>query len=108
MEIKLYFVKGQDENGEDILEVRTFTTGKMKSRLVVAALEVKQEIDSTEFGPESLHKLADFTCLVYKNKFTRDQLYDGLDSDQLISTLKNTMQGVINGVTIRLATFPAG
>ncbi len=107
MEIKLEFVTGKDESGEDIVEVKTFTTKKIKSRLVVVALEVRADIFSKEFGPDSLHKLADFTCEVYGNKFTRDQLYDGLDADQLIPTVKGTMEGVINGVTKKLDTFPA-
>ena len=107
MELKLEFITGQDKDGEDIVEVKTFTTGKIKSRLVVAAFEVKDEITSTEFNTSTLHKLADFTCEVYANKFTRDQLYDGLDSDQLLPTLKNTMEGVISGVTKRQDTFPA-
>lgn len=107
MEIKLDFVTGQDNDGEDIVHTKTFTTGKIKSRLVVAAFEVRDEITSTEFRTDTLHKLADFTCEVYGNKFTRDQLYDGLDSDQLIPTLKNTMEGVISGVTKRQDTFPS-
>lgn len=106
MELKLEFITGQDKDGEDIVEMRTFVTGKMKSRLVVAAFEVREEITSTEFKTSTLHKLADFACEVYGNKFTRDQLYDGLDSDQLISTLKETMEGVIGGVTKRQDTFP--
>ena len=107
MEIKLEFVTGKDESGEDITELRTFATGKIKSRLVVSAFEIKEEISATEFKTESLHKLADFACEAYGNKFTRDQLYDGLDSDQLIPTLKATMEGVISGVTKRQETFPS-
>lgn len=106
MELKLEFVTGQDKDGEDIVEVRTFTTGKIKSRLVVAAFEVREEITSTEFKTDTLHKLADFACEVYGNKFTRDELYDGLESNLLISTLRGTMEEVINGVTSRLDTFP--
>ena len=107
MELKLEFVTGQDKDGEDIVEAKTFTTGKIKSRLVVAAFEVRDEITSTEFKTSTLHKFADFACDVYENKFTRDQLYDGLDSDQLIPTLRETMEGVISGVTKRQDTFPA-
>jgi len=107
MEMKLEFVTGQDKDGEDIIELKTFTTGKIKSRLVVKAFEVRDEITSSEFKTSTLHQLADFTCEVYGNKFTRDQLYDGLDSDQLIPTLKNTMEGVISGVTKRQDTFPS-
>jgi len=106
MELKLEFITGQGNDGEDIVEVKTFTTGKMKSRLVVAAFEVREEITSGEFSAEKLHKMADFTCLVYGNKFTRDELYDGLDTHLLIPTLKATMEGVISGVTKRQDTFP--
>lgn len=108
MEIKLEFISPvTNDAGEEFVEVKTFTTGKMKSRLVVAAFEVREEITSAEFKTETLHKLADFTCEVYGNKFTRDQLYDGLESHLLISTLKETMEGVISGVTKRQDTFPA-
>ena len=106
MELKLEFVTGQDNDGEDIVEVKTFTAKKIKSRLVVMAFEVRAEIASKEFGADSLHKLADFTCEVYGNKFTRDELYDGLESHLLIPTLQETMEGVINGVTKRTETFP--
>lgn len=106
MELKLEFVTGQDKDGEDVVEIRTFTTGKMKSRLVVAAFEVREEIADAEFKTSSLHKLADFACEVYGNKFTRDQLYDGLESKLLIQTLRDTMEGVISGVATRLDTFP--
>jgi len=107
MELKLEFITGQDKDGEDIVEVRTFLTNKIKARLVRRAMEVKQEINPEDFTPEALDKLADFTCEAYKNKFTRDELYDGLESEQLIPTLRGTMEGVINGVTKRLDTFPA-
>ena len=106
MELKLEFITGQDKDGEDIVEVRTFVTNKIKARLVREALEVKGSLDPANFGPDMLDKLADFTCKVYKDKFTRDELYDGLESNCLLPTLRGTMEEVINGVTSRLDTFP--
>jgi|SRR5665648_31747 len=106
MELKLEFGTGKIVDGEEITEMRTFVTGKIKSRLVVVAFEVRDEITATEFTTESLHKLADFTCKAYGDKFTRDQLYDGLESDQLLPTLRETMEGVISGVTKRIEKFP--
>ena len=106
MELKLEFVTGQDKDGEDITEVKTFVTNKIKARLVRRALEVRQEVNPNDFTTDALDKLADFTCEVYKHKFTRDDLYDGLESDQLIPTLRGTMEEVINGVTSKLDTFP--
>ena len=106
MELKLEFVTGQDKNEEDVVEVKTFVTNKIKARLVREALEVRGSLDPNNFGPDALDKLADFTCKVYKGKFTRDELYDGLESNLLIPTLRDTMEGIINGVTTRLDTFP--
>ena len=107
MEIKLEFITGQDAEGEDVTELKTFKTKKIMSRLVVEALEVQADVNSKDFGPESLHRLADFACDAYANQFTRDQLYDGLESRLLIPTLQETMEGVINGVTKRIKKFPA-
>ena len=106
MELKLEFITGQDKDGEDITEMKTFTTRKIMSRLVVDAFELSDEITTKDFTTESLHKLADFTCKAYGDRFTRDQLYDGLESDQLLLTVKGTMEGVINGVKKRQDTFP--
>lgn len=106
MELKLEFVTGQDKDGEDIIEVKTFVTNKIKARLVREALEVKGSLNPDDFGPDALDMLVDFTCKVYKNKFTRDELYNGLESNLLIQTLRDTMEGIISGVTARLDTFP--
>lgn len=107
MELKLEFITGTDENGEDIVEQKTFVTNKVKARLVRSATEITQEVDFNNLTPQSLDKLIDFVCEVYKLKFTRDELYDGLDADKLIPTLLNTIQGITTGVTSRLENFPA-
>lgn len=107
MEIKLEFITGKDKNGEDIVEGKTFITNKIKSRLVRRALELRQEIAvNPDPTPELLDTLVDYTCEVYKYKFTRDELYDGLDSEFLFPTLQGNVERVINGVTDKLDTFP--
>ena len=107
MEIRLDTITGKDKNGEDIVEEKTFITNKIKARLVRRALELRQEITANpEPRPELLDKLVDFTCEVYKYKFTRDELYDGLDSDFLFPTLQGNVERVIDGVTDKLDTFP--
>jgi len=101
MEIKLEFVTGEDKS-----EIKTFVTNKIKARLARRALEVKKEVNFNDITPESLDILADFACEVYKNKFTRDEFYDGLDSDLLYPTLIDILERISNGVTDRLDTFP--
>lgn len=106
MELKLEFITGQDENNEDIVKQKIFVTNKMKARMVRRAAEITQDVDFNNLTPESLDRLIDFVCEVYKFKFTRDELYDGLDADKLIPTLLETIQGITDGVTSRLETFP--
>lgn len=107
MELKLEFVTGQDANGEDITELKTFITNKIKARMVRKSTEIAKEVDFNNLTPESLDKLIDFVCEVYKNKFTRDDLYDGLDAEKLVPTLLDTIQGITDGVTSKLENFPA-
>lgn len=106
MEIKLDFVTGQDGKGEDIIESRTFVTNKIKARFARRSLEIKQQVNFEDITPESLDILTDFACEVYKNKFTRDEFYDGLDSGLLYPTLINILRRISNGVSDRLETFP--
>jgi hypothetical protein len=94
VELKLEFVTGQDKAGEDIIEVRTFITNKIKTRIAKRAMEIGQEINKEDFTPERMNKIADFMCEVYGNKFTRDQLYDGLELNQLVPALKEIISGV--------------
>lgn len=107
MELKLEFITGTDKKGGDIVEEKTFVARKVKARLVRRATEITKGVDFNNLTPDSLDRLIDFVCEVYKFKFTRDELYDGLDADKLIPTLLDTIQGITDGVTSRLETFPA-
>jgi hypothetical protein len=107
MELKLEFITGQDKDGEDVVEIKTFVTNKIKARLARRALEIKQEVNFTKgITPEDLDVLVDFACEVYKNKFTRDEFYDGLESGLLYPTLIDILERISNGVADRLDTFP--
>lgn len=108
MQIKLDFITGQDTEGEDIVVTRTFVAINPKSRLIRKSIELAKEIDFTKEldSVEDLDKLVNYVCEVYRNKFTVDELYDGLGSVELIPTLIKTIEDVKNGVEDRLATFP--
>ena len=106
MQIKLEFVTGKDEKGEDITVIKTFVANSPKARLVRRATEIEKEVDPSHFTPETLDIVADFLCEIYKNKFTRDELYDGLDSEKLLPTYIDSVDIIVHGVTSRLATFP--
>jgi hypothetical protein len=106
MEIKLDIVTGKDEKGEDIIKTNTYVAKNPKARLVRRVLEIEKEYDFNHFTPDSLDVAVDFICEIYKDKFTRDELYEGLDSDKLLLTYRKSADEIINGVTSKLATFP--
>jgi hypothetical protein len=108
MQIKLDFITGQDTEGEDIVITKTFVAINPKSRLIRKAIALVKELDFTKDieEVEDLDKLVNYVCEVYNNKFTIDELYDGLGASQLVPTLLKTIGDVKNGVEDRLATFP--
>ena len=106
MELKLEFITGQDKDGEDVVEVKTFVTNKIKARFARRALEVKKEVNFLDLSPEGLDTVVDFACEVYKNKFTRDEFYDGVESVLMYPTLIDILERISNGVADRLDTFP--
>mgnify|MGYP001597607258 CR=1 FL=1 len=106
MEISLDFITGKDKSGEDIVKTKLFVANKPKARLVRRAAEIEKQIDFTHFTPETLDIAVDFLCEIYNNKFTRDELYDGIESDKLFTTYTDTVNRVINGVISKLDTFP--
>ena len=106
MEIQLEFVTGQDENKEDITEIRTFTNNKVKSRTLRAAIELSENIDFSKLKGTDVDILVDFICDLYKNKFTRDEFYDGLPANLMIDIVSNIIEDIVSGATNRMATFP--
>lgn len=106
MEIKLEFITGKNEAGEDIVIEKTFVAGIVKSRLVRRAIELKKDLGAGNVTLELIDTLVDFTCECYAHKFTRDELYDGLDSKLFFPTVVGSVEGVINGVLNKLNTFP--
>jgi len=106
MEIQLEFVTGQNEDGEDITIVKTFVNNKVKSRVLREAVDLNSKIDFNDLKGTDMDTLVDFTCNIYKNKFNRDEFYDGLDASKMIDTLTNIIEDVVNGAENRLATFP--
>ena len=77
MEIVLK-IKGKD---------KTYTAGFISARMVRKTIAVSQEINFDNISPEELDKLMDYIVELFRSQFTRDELYDGLASKDLILSL---------------------
>jgi hypothetical protein len=85
---------------------KTFFASPKKAIIVRKATALKEEINKDPESLESLDRLVEFVCEVYDNKFTPDELYNGLDSEILTNTLIETLLGAQSGVISKLASFP--
>jgi hypothetical protein len=91
---------------ELILNEKTYTMPKVKTRMLRKAIEINEKIDFNSIKSKDLDGLVDFIVELYGNKFTRDDFYDGLDADKLIETLNNSINGIVGTLENKLNSFP--
>lgn len=89
-----------------ILNKKTYTTSGVKAIKVREALIIYETTDLDNITSKKIDEMAEYVVSLYNNQFTRDEVYDGLLADNLVSTLMKNMSKVIAGVTDILDTFP--
>ena len=85
MDIKLK-IKGKD---------KTFTAGFISARMVRRTIEVSQGVNFENISPDELDKLIDYIVELFGGQFTRDDVYDGLSSKELIPTITSCINEVV-------------
>lgn len=78
---------------------KTFTADFISARMVRKTIEVSNGVNFESLKPEELDKLVDYIVELFSNKFTRDDVYDGLSSKDLLSTITNCINEVVGGMT---------
>lgn len=83
---------------------KTYTTSFISARMVRRTIEVSQGINFENISPEELDKLMDYITELFGGQFSRDDLYDGLPSQELLPTIT----GCINEVVGQMALVTKG
>jgi hypothetical protein len=78
---------------------KTFTADFISARMVRRTIEVSNGINFESLKPEELDKLVDYIVELFSNQFTRDDVYDGLSSRDLLSTITNCITEVVGGMS---------
>lgn len=78
---------------------KTYTTDFISARMVRRTIEVSQGVDFDNISPEELDKLIDYIVELFNNQFTRDDVYDGLQSKDLIPTITKCINEVVGEMT---------
>ena len=77
---------------------KTFTAGFISARMVRKTIAVAQEINFENLSPGELDSLVDYVVELFGHQFTRDELYDGLASRELLPTLTRCINEVVGAV----------
>jgi len=78
---------------------KTYTAGFISARMVRRTIEVSKEVNFDNILPEELDKLMDYIVELFGNQFSRDELYDGLASKDLIPTITKCINEVVGEVS---------
>ncbi len=81
-------------NGKD----KTYTAGFISARMVRTTIAISKDINFDNIAPEELDKLMDYIVDLFGSQFTRDELYDGLASKDLIPTITRCINEVVRAM----------
>ena len=78
---------------------KTYATNFISARMVRRTIEVSSGVNFENISPEELDKLVDYIVELFSNQFTRDDVYDGLSSRQLIPTITKCINEVVGNLS---------
>lgn len=84
MEITLFL------NGKD----KTFTVSRVSARMLRRTIEINKEHNLKDMNIAAIDAAADYIVEIFEGQFQRDDVYDGLDSHQLIPTFLRIQENV--------------
>ena len=84
------------------IDGKEYALGAVKARMFRKAVALTDEMDLEKISVKDLDDMVDFVVEAYGNRFTRDDLYDGLEAKDLMPVLSKCITDVVGGVTDKL------
>lgn len=81
------------------LKNKTYVADFISARMVRRTIEVSNGINFESLKAEELDKLIDYIVELFSNQFTRDDVYDGLASKDLLPTITKCINEVVGQMT---------
>jgi len=75
---------------------KTFVTDFVSARMFRKTLEIGKQLDNGVTDPQDLDKVVDYVVDLFGKQFTRDNFYDGLPANKLVSTVVSMANGIIS------------
>ena len=80
----------------------TFVTPFISGRKLRDTIQMSDKMQKDEMTPEQIDMEIDYIVGIFGNQFTRDQFYDGIESDKVILALTDCISTVMGKVTTKL------
>jgi len=81
---------------------KEYNMGAPKARMFRKAIALTDEIDLENIKAKDLDEMVTFMVEAYGNKFTIDDVYDGMNSADLMPALTGCITEVVSGVANKL------
>jgi hypothetical protein len=91
---------------ELVLGEKTYIAPTPKARMVRKAIEMANKTNFSNLSVEEFDNLVSYVVDLYGKQFTIDELYDGLDADNLMPTIMECLNIVVGKVGAKLEEFP--
>ena len=79
---------------------KTYVSDFISARMLRRTLEISEKVNFNDMKAEELDTMVDFIVELFKDKFTRDEVYDGLASNELIPTITRCINEVVGEVAV--------
>ena len=79
---------------------KTYVSDFISARMLRRTLEISEKVNFNDMKAEELDTMVDFIVELFKDKFTRDEVYDGLASNKLIPTITRCINEVVGEVAV--------
>ena len=83
---------------------KIFSCTKVKGILLRKTAEVMKVFEkmSNEFNPDILDELVNYVVEVFGSQFTKEEFYDGIDLDEMVLTIQNVANEIMEKATSKL------
>lgn len=79
---------------------KTFVSDFISARMLRRTLEISKQVNFNDMSPEELDTMVDFIVEIFKSKFSRDDVYDGIASKELIPTITKCINEIVGEVAL--------
>ena len=88
------------------LNNKTYIMPTVKAKMLRKTLALNEKMDFNNLKVNDLDELVNFVVELFNNQFTIDDIYDFIDSTELIPLLTQAVQSVVGETNKTLNQFP--